>query len=62
MFLKPNGEIERIKGRIVAGDHRHDRSVFSDNDISSPTVALTSVLATAGSCGAQQSVYHDTRP
>ena len=51
MFLtpkkKPNGEIERIKGRIVAGGHRQDRSLFSDNDISSPTVALTSVLATA---------------
>ena len=51
MFLtpkkKPNGEIERIKGRIVAGGHRQDRSLFPDNDISSPTVALTSVLATA---------------
>ena len=51
MFLtpkkKPNGEVERIKGRIVAGGHRQDRSLFQESDISSPTVALTSVFATA---------------
>ena len=51
MFLTPkklpNGDIDKIKGRIVAGGHRQDRSLFNDNDISSPTVALTSVLAMA---------------
>ena len=57
MFLtpkkKPNGDIDKIKGRIVAGGHRQDRSLFQDCDISSPTVALTSVLA-AAAIAAQQ--------
>ena len=48
MFLTPkklpNGDIDKIKGRIVAGGHRQDRSLFNDNEISSSTVALTSVL------------------
>ena len=43
----PNGDIDRIKGRIVAGGHRQDRSLYDDNEISSPTVALTSVIAMA---------------
>jgi Reverse transcriptase (RNA-dependent DNA polymerase) len=51
MFLTPkklpNGDIDKIKGRVVAGGHRQDRSLFNDNEISSPTVALTSVLAVA---------------
>jgi hypothetical protein len=51
MFLTPkklpNGKIDKIKGRVVAGGHRQDRSLFNDNEISSPTVALTSVLAMA---------------
>ena len=46
MFLTPkklpNGDIDKIKGRVVAGGHRQDRSLLS-----SPTVALTSVLAVA---------------
>ena len=57
MFLtpkkKPNGDIDEIKGRIVAGGHRQDRSLFQDSDISSSTVALTSVLA-AAAVAAQQ--------
>lgn len=57
MFLtpkkKPNGDIDKIKGRIVAGGHRQDRSLFQDSDISSPTVSLTSVLA-AAAVAAQQ--------
>ena len=51
MFLTPkslpNGKLDRIKGRIVAGGHRQDRSLYEDSEISSPTVALTSVLAMA---------------
>ena len=51
MFLTPkklpNGQIQRIKGRLVAGGHRQDRSLYQDSEISSPTVALTSVLAMA---------------
>jgi hypothetical protein len=57
MFLtlkkKPNGDIDKIIGHIVAGGHRQDRSLFQDLDISSPTVALTSVLA-AAAVAAQQ--------
>ena len=60
MFLTPkklpNGEIDKIKGRVVAGGHRQDRSLFNDNEISSPTVALTSVLAMA-SLAARDSHY-----
>ena len=48
MFLTPktlpDGELDRVKGRIVAGGHRQDRSLYEDKEISSPTVALTSVL------------------
>ena len=51
MFLTPktlpNGEVDRIKGRIVAGGHRQDKSLYEDKEISSPTVALTSVLTMA---------------
>ena len=41
------GDIDRIKGRIVGGGHRQDRSLYIDNEKSSPTVALTSVVAMA---------------
>ena len=51
MFLTPktlpNGELDRVKGRIVAGGHRQDRTLYEDKEISSPTVALTSVLTMA---------------
>jgi Reverse transcriptase (RNA-dependent DNA polymerase) len=51
MFLTPkklpSGELDKIKGRIVGGGHRHDRSLYEDSEISSPTVALTSILAMA---------------
>jgi hypothetical protein len=36
----PNGDIDKIKGRVVAGGHRQDRTLFQDSQISSPTVAL----------------------
>lgn len=51
MFLAPetlpNGELDRVKGRIVAGGHRQNKSLYGDKEISSPTVALTSVLTMA---------------
>ena len=51
MFLTPktlrNGKIDRIKGRIVAGGHMQDKFLHEDEEMSSPTVALTSVLTMA---------------
>ena len=51
MFLKekfsPTGEFEKLKARLVAGGHLQDRSLVDKNDISSPTVATTSVFITA---------------
>ena len=51
MFLTPkifpNGAIDKIKARIVAGGHRQDKQLYEDKEISSPTVALTSVLMMA---------------
>ena len=51
MFLTPkslpSGKLDRVKGRIVAGGQRQDNSLYEDKEISSPTVALTSVLITA---------------
>ena len=38
----PNGKIDRMKARLVAGGHRQDRSLYKDQDTSSPTVALSS--------------------
>jgi hypothetical protein len=34
-------------GRIVGGGHRQDRSLYQDCEISTPTVALISILAMA---------------
>lgn len=51
MFLTPkklpSGEIDKMKARLVAGGHRQDRSIYTDNETSSPTVALSSVLMAA---------------
>ena len=43
----PNGNIDRMKARLVAGGHRQDRSLYKDQDTSSPTVALSTVLIAA---------------
>ena len=43
----PNGQIDRMKARLVAGGHRQDRSLYKDQDTSSPTVALSTVLIAA---------------
>ena len=51
MFLTPkklpNGSIDRMKARLVAGGHRQDRSLYREVETSSPTVALSTVLITA---------------
>ena len=48
LFLTPKhtttGEFKLLKGRIVGGGHRQDTTLFTDAEISSPTVALTSVM------------------
>ena len=36
-----------MKARLVAGGHRQDRSLYSDQETSSPTVSLTAVFAQA---------------
>lgn len=43
----PSGEFDKLKARLVAGGHKQDRSLYNDESTSSPTVALTSVLAHA---------------
>ena len=51
MFLTPkklpNGNIDRMKERLVAGGHRQDRSLYTDVETSSPTAALSSVMMAA---------------
>ena len=51
MFLKdkhlPSGAFEKLKARLVAGDDQQDRSIYTE-DLSSPTVATSSLLTVAG--------------
>ena len=51
MFLKekflPNGLFDKLKARLVAGGHRQNKNLYDIEDISSPTVALTSALMIA---------------
>ena len=51
LFLKekfyPHGEFEKLKSRLVGGGHMQDRSLYSDDDTSSPTVSVTSILTVA---------------
>ena len=51
LFLTPKhtaeGAFKLLKGRIVGGGHRQDITQFQDSEISSPTVALTSVMIVA---------------
>ena len=42
--MSPTGEFKLLKGRIVGGGHRQDHAMFTDSEISSPTVSLTSVM------------------
>ena len=49
MFLKDKfdaeGKFIKMKGRFVAGGHRQDRTLYSQDQISSPTVAISSLMA-----------------
>ena len=51
MFLTPKklpcGALDKIKARLVAGGHRQDRSLYSDQETSSPTVSLTAAFTQA---------------
>lgn len=51
MFFKEKydaaGNFEKLKARLVAGGDQQDRTVYSDTDISSPTVATSAVFLVA---------------
>jgi hypothetical protein len=51
MFLKEKftseGAFDKIKSRFVAGGHRQDRSVYEEDEMSSPTVSLAAVYMLA---------------
>jgi hypothetical protein len=51
MFLTPkklpSGALDKIKARLEAGGHRQDRSLYTDQETSSPTVSLKAVFAQA---------------
>jgi hypothetical protein len=51
MFLKQKytstGALDVLKSRFVAGGHRQNRSIYSENELSSPTVSLAAVYVTA---------------
>jgi hypothetical protein len=42
--FKPDGSFEKLKSRLVAGGHMQNREEYSTEDITSPTVSITSVL------------------
>ena len=52
LFLKEKftstGDFEKLKARLVAGGHMQDKSDYSREETSAPTVALTSVNVVAG--------------
>ena len=44
---KPDGMFDKLKARLVAGGNRQDRSIYSESDTSSPTVATEAVMMIA---------------
>ena len=52
MFLKekflPDGEFDKLKARLVANGSQQDKSLYETSNVSSPTVALSSVFIAAG--------------
>ena len=40
-----DGTLDKIKARLVAGGHQQDRSVYTMDQTSSPTVATSSVFS-----------------
>ena len=52
--MSPKGKFKLLKGRVVGGGDRQDASQFSESEVSSPTVSLTSVLI-----GAAVAAHHN---
>ena len=44
---KPDGLFDKLKARLVAGGNQQDRTVYSDNETSSPTVSTCAVFIVA---------------
>ena len=44
---KPDGQFDKLKARLVAGGDQQDRTVYSDNETSSPTVSTCAVFMVA---------------
>jgi len=42
--FKPDGLFDKLKARLVAGGDQQDRTVYSDNETSSPTVPTCSLF------------------
>ena len=51
MFLKEKSDI--VKARLVAGGHRQDRTIYTDDEINSPTVSTTNLFAIASIAAAE---------
>ena len=51
LFLKEKydaeGKFDKLKARLVAGGHRQDRTFYTEEDITSPTIATQSVFTIA---------------
>ena len=51
IFLKEkftaNGVFDKLRARLVAGGHMHDKTIYSDMDIASPTVSTSSIFLIA---------------
>ena len=45
--FKPDGVFDKLKARLVAGGHLQDKTIYSDNETSSPTVSTSSVFMVA---------------
>ena len=43
--IDAEGNLLKIKARLVAGGHMQDKSIYSSDQISSPTVSTSSVFS-----------------
>jgi hypothetical protein len=43
--VDPQGNLLKIKARLVAGGHMQDKSIYTSSEISSPTVSISSVFS-----------------
>lgn len=46
-FSRATGELIKLKGRLVAGGHIQDRELYSETEVSSPTVSTAAVFILA---------------